>query len=98
MISFVTVVLSADQLSPQKKEDMENVIRELGFDTYVVSDKKVKLNLPDMVYCGKFEGATTGKIRDDVIQLVSEALKLAEIKARAMVLVSNGYAWGIRNL
>ncbi|WP_095082551.1 hypothetical protein [Pseudomonas sp. Irchel s3h17] len=98
MISLVTLILSADKLDLPKKEEVRNIIRELGFDTYVVSDKDKKLPLPDMVFCGKFEGATAGKIRDDVTQLVYEPLKSAGVKTRAMVLVSNGYAWGLRSV
>jgi hypothetical protein len=98
VIAFVTLILSTDNLDSGQRANLNNIIRGLGFDTHVESDQGNQLELPEMVFCGKFEGATTGKIRDDVVQLVSEALKANNIKSRVMVLVSNGYAWALRNV
>ncbi|MEA5670516.1 hypothetical protein VA602_04110 [Pseudomonas sp. MH2] len=97
MIALVTLMLSVKELSEERKSTVQSLARSLGFDTHVESDQGKRLSLPEMVFCGKFEGETAAKIRDDVNQQVADALDRAAVRARFMVLVSNGYAWALRN-
>lgn len=96
MISFVTVIASPDLPSEQVKSKISNGLESLGLYTKVTSDDGKELTLPENTFCGKFEGETTAKIRDDVLGTVAGYLKANGVKARVMVIASNGYAWGLK--
>ncbi|MBV4530966.1 hypothetical protein HU719_006050 [Pseudomonas sp. SWRI107] len=98
MIAFVTLIFSVSDISAERKNNLRNLALGLGFDTHVDSDQGKRLSLPEMVFCGKFEGETAAKIRDDVNQQVSYAMDVTAAKIRYMVLVSNGYAWALKTI
>jgi hypothetical protein len=97
MSYFVTISCQINNPNPVMQQQISQKLQGLGFSN-VVKGRIGLSTLPPNTYAGEFNGESAVKIRDDLNERATNALKEAGAKGSIFMLVSQNWTWAIRGL
>lgn len=96
MSFLVTVSFDLKNASAQDYQNVDQEFSKIGLSRTIEGSTGKNHSLPDNTYSGEFEGSSVGKVRNDLADRVSEALRNAGVKSQVYIVVGGSWAWGIR--
>ena len=96
MSYLATVTFDLRGATSQNYRDLSESLARLGFRSQIGGDAGTASDLPTTTFAGKFTGASTAKVRDDLLGSVRTALVNLGLHGKFFLVVGDGWAWGIR--
>lgn len=69
-------------------------LKKIGLDRVIVADNGNKVVMPTTSVIGKFDGSSSGEVRDHVRDSVKKAFKSRGFTSEIFVIVGGDWAWG----
>lgn len=93
------LVIVTFDITNGKSEDYECVykgLEKIGLLHQINGDKGELHTLPSTTTAGKFNGQSTGSVRDDVTTKVEAVFKSCRVSGQVFVSVGDNWSWAIR--
>ena len=97
MSYFVVVTFDLNKASSDKYDIANSILNDIGFQKEIEGSTGKISKLPANTFAGEFEGASTGKVRDDLCDKIQRAFKNENLDASIFVSVGGSWAWGKRS-
>lgn len=96
MSYLVTVTFDLRGATAQNYRELADNLVVIGFRNQIAGDSGTTSDLPTTTFAGKFTGASTAKVRDDLTDKVRNALVGLGLHGKFFLVVGDGWAWGTR--
>lgn len=96
MSYLATLTFDLRDGTPQNYRDLADNLVKIGFSNQITGGSGKVLDLPATTFTGRFTGASTAKVRDDLTESVQNALVSLGLHAKFFLVVGDGWAWGTR--
>lgn len=96
MSYLATVTFDLRGGTAQNYRDLGDSLGKIGFRSQITGDSGNALDLPTTTFAGKFTGASTAKVRDDLSESVRNALLSLGLHGKFFLVVGDGWAWSTR--
>ena len=97
MSYFVVVTFDLNRASSDDYEAADRILNDIGLEKEIKGSSGKNNKLPANTYAGEFDGAGTGKVRDDLCAQIQSEFKKENIDALIFVSVGGSWAWGKRS-
>jgi hypothetical protein len=95
MSYFVTISCQVNNANPVMQQQIIQKLQGLGFSNVIKGEKGLS-TLPQNTYAGEFNGESAVKIRDDLSERVTTALKATGASGSLFITVSQSWTWAFR--